>query len=371
MRDVRFFFILHPSENRNKLKKAGKYFLLGLNIIAIFSLLASYISTVIPPDKWWIPTLFGLAYPFILLVNLLFIFLWLFTKPKYLFLSFFTILLGWGFVSRYFQIKGKSTDENGIKILSYNVKHFQGDGKVDQKDVAEKIVDFLDEQQADIICLQEVRLRKNSIFNLKNAVDKLENISHYQYARSSTTYGSVTMTRYPIIAMGEIRFENSRNMSIYTDVLIQKDTIRIFNVHLQSYHIDPNRYSVIDSPDLTEEKDIQEVLEISMKYRTACELRAEQVRQIRKYIDESPYKVMVCGDFNDTPCSFAYHKLKGKLQDAFVESGHGIGRTYIGKLPSFRIDYILHNDGFDSYNFKTIDFHMSDHLPVSCVLIKN
>ena len=92
----------------------------------------------------------------------------------------------------------------------------------DLKENADNIVDFLQQQNADIICLQEVRLRKNDIFNLKNTVDSLGAINHYQYARSSTTFGSVTMTRYPIVNMGEIRFENSRNITIYTDVAYQK-----------------------------------------------------------------------------------------------------------------------------------------------------
>ena len=300
----------------------------------------------------------------------MFIVFWLFAKPKYMVLSLAVILPGLGFFNRYVQVKGKTTGEKGTKILSYNVHHFQGDGETNQSDVAAKIVDFIEEQNADIICLQEVRLRRNDIFNLQETVDKLKNVNHYQYARSSTTYGPVTMTRYPIIYMGEIRFEDTRNMAIYTDVVIESDTVRIFNVHLQSYLIDPNSYSVIDSLDLTEgKKGVMELREITKKIKTASEMRAEQVRKIREDIDKSPYKVVVCGDFNDTPSSYSYQKIRGRLKDAFVESGRGIGRTYVGKLPSFRIDYILHSKDFYSFNFRTIDFGLSDHLPISCVLI--
>ena len=279
-------------------------------------------------------------------------------------------MLGWGFVSRYIQLSGEKIEKGDVKVISYNVKHFNGEGDNNQKENADKIVAFLDDQNADIICLQEARLRKNSIFNLEKTVKSLESIRHYQYARSSTTYGSVTMTRYPIVNMGEIRFDNSRNITIYTDVLIQRDTVRIINVHLQSYHIDPSRYSFIDSPGITEEEDLRDLREMGHKFKKALQLRAEQVREIRKYIDDSPYHVIVCGDFNDTPASFSYHKIRGRLKDAFVSSGKGIGRTYVGKLPSFRIDYIFHNEGFQSFNFQTYNFRMSDHLPVSCELVK-
>jgi endonuclease/exonuclease/phosphatase family metal-dependent hydrolase len=343
----------------------------GLNILAVLSLLISYLSVYFPPDKWWFPSLFGLAYPFILAGNLLFILFWLLLKPKYLLISLISVLIGWGYVLRYIQLSGEKIENGDVKVVSYNVQHFYCDGDNKQKENAEKIVAFLDEQDADIICLQEVRLRKNSIFNLEKTVKSLSTINHYQYARSSTTYGSVTMTRFPIINMSEIRFDNSRNITIYTDVLIQKDTVRIFNVHLQSYQIDPSRYSIIESPGITEEEDLQDLREIGFKFKKAFQLRAGQVREIKKYIDQSPYHVIVCGDFNDTPASFSYRKLRGNLKDAFVTSGHGIGRTYVGKLPSFRIDYIFYSEGFQSFNFQTYDFRMSDHLPISCELIKN
>jgi endonuclease/exonuclease/phosphatase family metal-dependent hydrolase len=170
--------------------------------------------------------------------------------------------------------------------------------------------------------------------------------------------------------MGEIRFEKSRNMTIYTDVKIDGDTVRIFNVHLQSYLIDPSKYSIIDSPGIDEEKDLKEVREMGSKFKKAFQLRAEMVRKIRKYMDDSPYPVIVCGDFNDTPVSYSYQKLREGLKDAFVCSGQGIGQTYIGKLPSFRIDNIFHSNSFESFDFKTYNIRMSDHLPVSCKLIK-
>jgi endonuclease/exonuclease/phosphatase family metal-dependent hydrolase len=89
---------------------------------------------------------------------------------------------------------------------------------------------------------------------------------------------------------------------------------------------------------------------------------------IRRKIEESPYPVIVCGDFNDTPSSYAYRETKGWLKDAFVQSGRGIGLTYTGKLPSFRIDYILYNKKFRSYNFKIHKIPYSDHFPISCDL---
>lgn len=338
-------------------------------MIAVLSLVASYVSSCIPPDKWWLPVFLCFACPFILVLNVGFIIFWLFVKPKYMVLSLAVILAGFGFLNRCIQVKGKTTGREGVDILSFNVKHFQGNGKTTPVNSSARVVDFLEERNADVICLQEVLLNRNSVFNLPKTVDRLKNINHYQYARSSTSYGLVTMTRYPIVFMDEIRFEDTRNMAIYTDIIMDGDTVRVFNVHLQSYLIDPDRYSVIDSLDLRNERAMTELREITGKIKTASEMRAEQVREIREYIDKSPYKIIVCGDFNDTPYSYSYQKIRGRLKDAFVESGRGVGNTYVRKIPLFRIDYILHSKDFESFNFRTISFGVSDHLPISCTLL--
>ncbi|MFW5755505.1 MAG: endonuclease/exonuclease/phosphatase family protein [Tangfeifania sp.] len=352
------------------MRKLLKYILLGLNLAAILTLVMAYLSVIISPDKWWIPSFFGLAYPVLVGANLFFIILWLILNPRYLWFSLVAILLGWGFLVRYVQIKGKTIDNADIKVLSYNVKHFYGDGDKSQKEVADEIKEFLKEQQADIICLQEVRLRKNDIFNLGKTVEEFGFINHYQFARSSTTFGSVTFTRHPIVNMGEIRFDGSRNISIYTDVIIDSDTVRIFNIHLQSYQFDLYNYSFIEKG-VDNEDDLNDMRDMGSRFKRGFRQRAGQVDKIREYLDKSPYHVIVCGDFNDTPASYSYQEMRKGLKDAFIRSGSGVGRTYVGKLPSFRIDYIFHSPGFESYNFQTYDYRNSDHLPISCSLIKN
>jgi len=285
-----------------------------------------------------------------------------------MFLPVIAILIGYSFISRNFQLKGQKSEKTNIKVLSYNVRHFTGVKNKDEKKNAKKIISFLDEENADIICLQETRLRKSRIFNLSQTVKNLKNIRHYQFARSSNTYGSVTMTKYPIVDMGEIRFEKSQNITIYTDVLIDKDTVRVYNLHLQSYRINPKDYPILESMDINDEKKRKVFRKVIASMKKAFIMRAAQVQKIKQHIDKCPYPMIVCGDFNDTPNSYTYHMLTQNMNDAFVESGKGIGRTYVGELPSFRIDYILHCSYFEAYNFETLDFKHSDHLPVTCGL---
>lgn len=352
------------------MRKTFIFLLFMLNIMAVAALLVSYLAVFIAPDKLWVPAIFGLAYPFILLANLLFVAFWIFVKPRNLFLSLIPILLGGVFINRYFQLTGKSTSDKGIRVISYNVMLFGGEKGSNQRTNANKIVEYLNQQNADIICLQDVQLGRNNAFNAASAVKELKTIEHYHFGRSSVTYGVVTFTRYPILKMGEIRTKNSSNIAIYTDVLIDSDTVRIFNIHLQSYKIDPRKYAIIESPGIDDERDLREMREIGSKLKRGFQFRAGQVREISDFIEQTPYPVIICGDFNDTPVSYAYQQILGNRNDAFVKAGSGFGRTYIGKLPSFRIDNIFYSNDFKAYNFKTANFRMSDHLPVSCKLIK-
>lgn len=341
-----------------------------LNVVFTVLLVFSYISAYIPPDWFWMPALIGMAYPYLLFINFLFLVFWIFFRPKFMLVSALAIVLGWGALGRYVQFISKKSETPDFTVISYNVKHFTGNETLSTKKNADSIITFLKKNEPDIVCLQEVRLRTNSVFNLQRIINEFPSIDHYQYARTSPNGGSVTLTRFPILKMGEVRFENSGNIAIFTDILIGKDTARVYNVHLQSYRIDPKRYSIIESPGITEEKDLQEVKEIGKKFRQAFKMRAQQARVVRKSINSSPYPVIVCGDFNDTPMSYAYRKVRGRLKDAFCESGAGIGETYIGKLPSFRIDYILHSKFFDSYNFRPAEIRFSDHLPIVCGMSK-
>ncbi len=353
------------------MKNLLKNIVLVINLIAAVALIGSFFPQFIPPDKWWAPSVLGLIFPYLVALNLLFLVVWLLVKPVYMLFPGLVILAGWGMIARFIQLKGKESKTADYTLVSYNVKNFAGTGSNPSRELAESIKGYLRENEPDIICLQEVKLRTQAVFNIEETKKTFSKIKHYQYARSGKTMGSVTMTRFPISRMEEIRFENSGNIAISTDVADGRDTIRIFNVHLQSYKIDPDKYDIIGSPGIPDKRNMHEFRELFRKYKKAMQMRAIQARIIREKIEQSPYPVIVCGDFNDTPSSYAYRKTKGSLLDAFVTSGKGIGHTYVGKLPSFRIDYIFFSKEFSGYNFKIHDFRSSDHLPISCGLKRN
>jgi endonuclease/exonuclease/phosphatase family metal-dependent hydrolase len=212
-----------------------------------------------------------------------------------------------------------------------------------------------------------VILDKRQIFNLKDT--QLPQVNHLQLAHNGSAGGLLTMTRFPILKMEEIRFGNSGNMIIFTDMLINTDTIRVYNCHLQSYKLREAEIRTIDSLEFNNHpKNKEKVLALSVNFKDALIKRAEQAARLRRSINESPYPVIVCGDFNDTPVSYTYRTVKGNLEDSFTQSGKGTANTYNGKLPSFRIDYIFFSPVFTSFNFEVSDINHSDQFPISCDL---
>lgn len=350
------------------MKHVFVYTFLLINILAAVAIGVASLSVFISPATFWIPALFGIAYPYLMVVNLAFIVFWIFIKPKFTILSLLVILAGFNHIGNYLQFSGKHTNDKGVRITTYNVRYFVGNTQIPIKENADHILRFLREDNADIICLQEVRLNKAQIFNINNT--QLPHVAHMQIAHNGDAGGLLTMTSFPIIKMEEIRFENSGNMIMYADIVMNtSDTIRVYNCHLQSYKLGEAEIQSIDSLEFnTQPKTKKKVRELGHKFKIALVKRAHQAETLRRSIDKSPYPVIVCGDFNDTPVSYTYHTVKGNLKDSFTESGKGTANTYNGKLPSFRIDYILYSPIFTSFNFEVSNLNHSDHFPVSCDL---
>jgi endonuclease/exonuclease/phosphatase family metal-dependent hydrolase len=328
----------------------------------------TYLVPYINPKTFWLPSLLGLGYPYLLFVNLGFVVLWLIFYRKYLLIVLVFVMPGMSIHKGYFQLFPRSKSvSDGIKVVSYNVENYNSVTK--KRRPGSSVVTFISNLNADIICLQEAVIQKQGDLNPIKIKSRLKGMKYCQLAHQSSWNGPVTYSKYPIINMGEIRFEDTNNMVIYSDIKIKKDTIRVYNCHLQSYGIRTDAYSVIDTLGF-EDKKLQEMKAIGGKLKRAYIRRSQQVAKLVKHLEQCKYPVIVCGDFNDTPISYTYHSLDASLYDAFVESGSGVSTTYQGKLPPYRIDYIFCSKDFKPYNYKRIKVEYSDHFPISATLLK-
>jgi endonuclease/exonuclease/phosphatase family metal-dependent hydrolase len=337
-----------------------------LSYTLVAAMFPCFLSAYISPEDLWLPACFGLCFQYIFIMNILFLIYWRYRRERrQLLLHLVAFVPGLFFAGDFIQILNftppPGKDGTRIKILTYNVQGF----KIPyQKNTTEHdIVDFINREQPDIVCLQEFytnsRVTEALMFNL------LERYPYhsvfYSVERSNSAYGIATFSRYPIKIMLEIPFEQSANAAMYTDIDVDGQILRVYNVHFQSLRLN------IDKLFSGRQSRIEEIEMVSSKLKTAFVKRAGQVDMVRKHIDASPHPVIICGDFNDTPVSYTYNRLKGNRLDTFCEAGFGVPSTYrLTLLPSFRIDYIIHDRRMKSLEYEVhskVDF--SDHYPVS------
>lgn len=363
------------------MKKILHYILASLSIVSLISLVFAYLSIYISPAKVWFLAFFGIAYPVIVIINLAFVIYWALRKRKILMIvTAAMLILGVSYITDYFQIfpgsDNKTDDSETIKILSYNVKLFDlynWNNNIHTRDEIYKLIKSVD---ADIICFQEFYKENTNKFKTLDTLVEFQKAKYYheEYPRVSRNkyfFGIITFSKYPIINKGVIEFENSDNICIYSDIKINQDTVRIFNTHLESIRFDHQDYTFLDSLNIDiNEHEIEGMKSIFKRLKYAFIQRSGQAEEVAQVIEKTPYPVIVCGDLNDTPVSYSYHTIKGKLNDSFKEAGFGLSTTYNGKFPSYRIDYVFHSDDFRALSYQVIRKELSDHYPVVVKLIQ-
>ena len=330
-------------------------------------LLLSYISIYINPAKFWIPAFFGLFFLLLLAVNFFLGLCWALFHRKIAWVNLIALLPAILYLPLFIQVGHKAQEPSGptVKLMTYNVHLF------DLKDNGRSstLSDFsayIREENPDILCLQEMAafdtLAVNRAFN---------QYPYYYYCCTKringSWYGNVTFSKYPMVNTGRFLFPETSNRCTYTDMVVYGDTIRVYNNHLQSISLNLERTALrIRKEELRNE----ELKRVSIKLRAAFMKRAQQVDAISAHISASPYPVIVCGDFNDTPVSYTYHKMKAKLNDCFTKAGKGLPSTYRGFWPAFRIDYILCAPHFQTVSYNVPAVSYSDHYPVVVQLCK-
>ena len=250
-------------------------------------------------------------------------------------------------------------------LMSYNVRGFRNDSSM--RAVDNHVAYLAEHELADIVCFQEYALdipnveRIDSLFNARNK---------RVYMKDVVESGEVvlrTYSRFPIIGSGSLSGEG-RGTSLWVDVVVGKnDTLRVFNNHLNSMNISSEDSSDIEQGRILNDGDrMQSIVERIAKNSS---IRAEYADTLRMIIESSPYRNIICGDFNDTPMSYVYGVLREDYCDAFEQSGSGYGYTFRPMRGALRIDYILHSKELETESyFMDKENELSDHLPITARL---
>ncbi|MBI1287624.1 MAG: hypothetical protein GC178_08610 [Flavobacteriales bacterium] len=357
-------------------KKRGLFerLMLVINVFVLIGLLLSYLAGIISPAKFWPLAFVGMAYPVLLIATVFFTVYWMLNRKWMLFLNITFLLLKWDYVQETVQFRTSppASSENGMKVMSFNVRLFDRFDWLKDRNTKKSIYQFLFDEKPNILCIQEFFFdhRKGA-----TPVDTLLNVSTLNYmhveknrapAKWKSFVALATFSEYPIVQKGVVFFDmEHNNMGMFTDVDVEGDTIRIYNVHLQSIGLQDKDYALLDQ--LIEERVVQDSKEgkqFIQQMVGGFKKRADQADKVAEHVRNSPYPVIVCGDFNDVPTSYAYQTIRKGLEDTYTESGSGIGATYV-RLPLFRIDNILHSEDLIATEHIVHPQVMSDHLAIS------
>ena len=317
---------------------------------------------------------FGLAYPFLLALNLASLLYWVFQRRRYALLPLAALIPAFYFSTGYLQFGAQASPTAGpergaLRVLSLNAQlfgHYQG------RNDAPAVASAMADKAPDVICIQEFLNRGKGdtatlqMFYLRTAMP-YGYFERLNDGRKYGDYGMIILSRRKQVRRGSIRLaSNTGNMCIWADLADGKDTLRVYNVHLQSIRFGREDYRFINEKSKDNEQRVQGSVNILRRLNKAWRLRAAQADSLRTHMEKCPYPVLVCGDFNDVPMSYTYRRISSGLKDAFREAGSGLERTYQGPFPSFRIDHMLHSAAYKTVAYRIFPDIPSDHKLIQC-----
>ncbi|MCX6171873.1 MAG: endonuclease/exonuclease/phosphatase family protein [Flavobacterium sp.] len=329
----------------------------GINIVITVLTFVAYILPFLAPKMFPLLSVLTLILPLFLILNGLFFIYWLLQLKRQVILSGLVLLLGITFFNKFYKFSSNEieSEEKDFTVMSYNVRLFNLFDWIPKSNVGDSILTFINEQNPDILCIQEYS--ENA--NLDLRVYKYKAI--FMEGKNIKT-GQAIFSKFPIFNKGDFRIPEAGNNVIYADIRKGKDTVRVYNIHLQSIKISPDVNEMSEHVDsVNKEKSAQ----VFNRIREAFKKQEQQSAVLVHHKNQCHYPVIICGDMNNSPFSYIYRTIKGDLNDCFEEAGNGFGQTYKFKYYPARIDYIFANKKIKVKSFTTFaQFENSDHFPI-------
>ena len=350
----------------------------GANVASILAMIVVGYSYYINPESFPKLSTVGLFFPFFILINLAFLVFWFFVKKRYLLISIVGFLICASPVRTYCPLNITSAiPDDAIKIISYNSLMF-GHNEVDE-DGDCIVTKYLNNSDADIICMQESH---GTIYPFENLKRELGNYKYFSgdFEECKESSDLFLISKHPIIKIEKVLVESKKETAVAFWIKKDSDTLLVVNTHLESYSFSDDekeeyREMLRDIRDRNIEHDniTEESKFLVGKLSGATSVRSEQARKIADFISKhKDEKLILCGDFNDNPISYAHHTIASGLTDCFVAAGNGLGISYNEKGFYVRIDNILCSESLKPYACKVDDkITVSDHFPMVCWLKKD
>jgi len=328
-----------------------------LNSILILLTFVAYVLPFLAPKAFPLLSVLTLILPLFLILNGLFFLYWLLQLKRQLVLSGIVLLIGITFINKFYKFSSTNMPiaEKDFTVMSYNVRLFNLFKWIDDNNVGNDILSFVNEKNPDIICIQEYS--ENAHIDLRIYKYKAVFIEG-----DMIKTGQAIFSKFPIINKGNLHLLQDGNNIIFADIKKGKDTLRVYNMHLQSIKISPDINDISNNVEIINQEKSQMVFG---RLRDAFKRQENQMEIFVNHKKDCTYPLIICGDLNNSAFSYIYRNIKGDLNDCFEEAGHGFGQTYNFKYYPARIDYIFANKKMKVKSFKNFSkFDKSDHFPI-------
>jgi endonuclease/exonuclease/phosphatase family metal-dependent hydrolase len=329
----------------------------GGNIVVTVLTFVAYILPFLTPKLFPLLSVLTLILPLFLILNGLFFSYWLLQLKRQVMLSGLVLLLGITFINKFYKFSSNeiAKETNDFTVMSYNVRLFNLFDWIKGRNVGEAIHAFINDKNPDILCIQE--------YSENAKVDFSEYKYHTIFMEGKKIKtGQAIFSKFPIFNQGDFKIPQAGNNIIYADIKKGKDTIRVYNIHLQSIKISPDVNDIQEHVDSIKQSKTELVFN---RIREAFEKQQQQATSLIHHKKNCPFPVIICGDMNNSPFSYIYRTIKADLNDCFEEAGNGFGQTYKFKYYPARIDYIFANKKMKVKSFTSFNrFENSDHFPI-------
>lgn len=351
------------------------FFSRSINVIAAVLLLIAGLAPYISPKSVWILGLFGLAYPYIVILNIFFVISWIIRKRSFFLVSLSAILLTYPQLKPQVALTFKeSTAEKDIRVMSYNVRNFDLYNWTKEPNARKSMMDTIQKYDPDILMIQEYYTNKRKFRNkeyLEAIGYKYHSVAVELIKNQHQLWGVAIFSKYPILESGKFLkvtqpgpYGQYYDRGVYADIKINHQVIRTISAHLQSIHFGEEDYEIIKDIKMNPTSKLNKALTIIKKLKTANIQRGGQVDELKEFIAHSPYPIILGADFNDTPSTYSYQQISSRLDDTFLQKGRGIGTTYNGIIPFLRIDFIFKDKSIECTDFILNKNPNSDHFPI-------
>ena len=337
---------------------------------AVLLLWACAASPYANPSEWWgIPGLFGLCFPFCAAAVVVMGMVCLLIKPRLAWIAAVGLLGCCGALRDYLPINLSSPPPKGcLKVMTYNVCAFSN-WKTDERGNL-VVMEYVCAQKPHLACLQEATYKTPAY---EDTLMRTVRRYGYHYRKEQMGQSAVgLLSRFPIAKSRLLFCAKANGAAAFWVLPPGGDTVVVVNVHLESMHLSKedrtNYHLLVRNPEAADS--VKSRLGFLRKIANASHERAHQTDSLTQFLDQLKGRpVIVMGDFNDTPISYAHRQVCSRLNDVYRATGNGIGRTFNKDAIYVRIDNIFCSDHWKPFAAmveNAVDY--SDHYAITAYL---